>query len=89
MATREQETAVRAHLQLHIELLAEEEHEGWRAHLDSEGWRHGQVRDDKQRLHDCLIPYCELREIDRKKDRDSVLHYSDFASTAKWKITFA
>jgi hypothetical protein len=89
LATRDQETAVRAHLQLHIELLAEEEHEGWMAHLDSEGWKHSQIRDDKHRLHDCLIPYCELREIDRRKDRDSVLHYPDFARTAKWKITFA
>jgi hypothetical protein len=88
MATKPQEKAIRAHLQLHIELLAESEHEGWMAHLISEGWRKGQIRDDKQRVHDCLVSYRELREIDREKDRDSVRHYPDFARTAKWKISF-
>lgn len=89
LATREKEKSALAHLQLHIELLAEAEHAGWMAHQLSEGWRHGITRDDQHRLHDCLIPYNELREIDRQKDRESVLHYQDFARSVKWKITFS
>lgn len=88
LATQEQEAAILAHMELHVELLAEAEHEGWMVQQLSEGWRHGRVRDDQQRFHECLIPYHELREIDREKDRGSVRHYPDFARTAKWKITF-
>jgi hypothetical protein len=88
-ATAAEEKAVRRHLELHIELLGEAEHEGWMSHQRSEGWRYAEKRDDQAKLHNCLVPYRELSEKDRNKDRNSVLHYPDFARRAGWKIVFA
>jgi hypothetical protein len=84
----EDEAEVRQHLTTHLALLAEAEHDGWMDHLKSEGWRYGAVRNDEQRVHDCLIPYAELREQDREKDRESVRRYPDFARKAGWHLRF-
>lgn len=88
-ATAKDETEeVRKHLERHLEALAEEEHNGWMAHLESEGWQYADVRDDENHRHDCLRPYNELREVDKEKDRDSIRHYPDFAQTAGFRIVF-
>jgi hypothetical protein len=79
---------VRKHLKRHLEGLAEEEHNGWMAHLKSEGWQDDEVRDDDNRRHNCLRPFNELREVDKEKDRDSIRHYPDFAREAGFKIVF-
>jgi hypothetical protein len=76
------------HLRRHLEALAEEEHNGWMAHLLSEGWRFYETRDDERRLHDSLRPFNELRESEKEKDRDSVRHYPDFAREAGYEIVF-
>jgi len=90
IATSEEEKQkVEAHLLFHRELLSEAEHEGWMEHLFSEGWSYSKDRDNGKRLHNCLVPYHQLREVDRDKDRKSIDHYPDFARTAKWKIRFA
>ena len=88
LATAEEESKVREHLEHHLEALAEEEHKGWMAHLDAEGWEFASTRDDDLRRHDCLRPFHELRELDKEKDRDSVRHYPDFAREAGFKIVF-
>lgn len=79
---------VRKHLERHLEALAEEEHNGWMAHLESEGWRYDEVRDDDARRHDRLRPFNELPEVDKEKDRDSIRHYPDFAREAGFRIVF-
>ena len=83
-----EEKLIREHLNRHLEALAEEEHEGWMAHLQSEGWKFSSTRDDDRRLHDCLRPFHELRELDKDKDRESVRHYPDFVKRAGFKIVF-
>jgi hypothetical protein len=57
------------------------------AHLASDGWQFADVRDDKQKRHDCLRPFHELREVDKEKDRRAVKHYPDFVRLAGYKIT--
>ncbi len=87
-ATESAEKRVAQHLNLHLEILAETEHEGWMSFLLSEGWRPSEVRDDDKRRHDCLRPYSDLRETDREKDRDSIRRYNDFARRAGYRIVF-
>jgi hypothetical protein len=87
-ATRAQETLVRDHIEFHIASLAEEEHRGWMSNAESEGWQFNEVRDDDKKLHDCLIPFHELRELDQEKDRHTVRHFPDFVRKAGFKIQF-
>jgi hypothetical protein len=55
-----------------IETLARVEHRRWAAERLLAGWRHGAARDDRARLHPDLVPYEELDEATREKDRDMV-----------------
>jgi len=87
-ATAEEETVVSDQLQRHIEPLAEEEHKGWMANAESEGLRFAEVRDDKKGLHNCLRPFHELIDLDKKKDRDTVMKYPYFVRLAGYKIVF-
>lgn len=54
------------------ERLAEVEHRRWCADRIDHGWRHGAHRDDALRLHPCLVPWDDLSEADRHKDRNGV-----------------
>ena len=51
------------------EVLAENVHEVWSAHRIAEGWRYGEKRDDKAKLHPGLVPYSELSEAEKEYDR--------------------
>jgi hypothetical protein len=53
----------------HLELLAQREHERWlQAKLEA-GWRYAPQTDKSQKLHACLVPWAELPESERQKDR--------------------
>lgn len=56
-----------------IELLAEMEHRRWWADRSLNGWKFSEVRNDKKRFHPNMIPYKDLNDPDRQKDRDSVI----------------
>jgi hypothetical protein len=43
-------------------LLAEMEHRRWNSEKINNGWKYGTVRDDKNKIHDCLIPWKEFPE---------------------------
>lgn len=88
IATPQEEEAVRRHLLLHLESMAEEEHRGWMSNAALEGWRFAEVRNDDKRLHNCLRAFNELSELDKEKDRSSVRHYPDFVRLAGFKIAF-
>jgi hypothetical protein len=55
-----------------IEMLAEAEHARWMAARALNGWRYGSPRDNGKRLHPDMIPYSELDEAARDKDRHEV-----------------
>ncbi len=87
-ATPDEQRRVRQHLEYHLELLANAEHQGWMQwHFDN-GWTYHPKRDDKQRRHNCLKPFTQLKETDRTKDREQVRHFPDFADKAGFKIVF-
>jgi hypothetical protein len=56
-------------LQALVEQLAENSHDLWARMRMSEGWKHGEQRNDDLRLHPCLVPYSELPESEKEYDR--------------------
>lgn len=76
------------HLEHHVERLAEVEHDGWFDHRARNGWKLATEKNALKKEHHALVPYSDLSESDRKRDRNAVLHYPDFASLAKYDIRF-
>jgi hypothetical protein len=54
----------------------ERSHENWMARKTHEGWSHGPVKDEQKKQHPCFLPYAELPEAQKMKDRIfvSVVH---------------
>lgn len=52
--------------------LAQIEHRRWCADRIDHGWRHGETRDDENRLHPSLVPWDALSVNDQQKDRNAV-----------------
>jgi hypothetical protein len=57
---------------LHMELLAQLEHRRWMAEKHLAGYSYGEVRDEDRMLHPDLIPWEELTEADKEKDRANI-----------------
>lgn len=55
-----------------IEILSMLEHQRWNANKWLQGWKWGPARDNNQRLHQDLIPYTELSEETKEKDRQTI-----------------
>ena len=55
-----------------LERLAELEHERWNEERSRSGWTWGAERDETAKLHPSLLPWTELPEPEREKDREAV-----------------
>lgn len=55
-----------------IRRLSQNTHEVWSSQRQREGWRYGRERDDRQKLHPCLVAYEELDETERSYDQEIV-----------------
>ena len=55
-----------------VETLAIIEHQRWMAHRYLQGWSFGDKRDDLQKLHPSLVPWEQLSESEKQKDRDTI-----------------
>ncbi len=75
-------------LKKNIELLSEAEHDGWMEQKFRNGWVFGLSRDDDKKIHNALIPYIDLSETDKGKDRDAVLNYPYIVKMAGYKIVY-
>lgn len=64
-----------------IEQLAELEHDRWMDERRADGWTLG-ARDDKARTHPSLVPWDELPESEKEKDRDVVRAIPDLLAAA-------
>lgn len=53
--------------------LAEAEHESWLKHYQADGWRHGDVRDDRVRRHPDLLPWGQLDKAAQRKTEAGVV----------------
>ena len=73
-------------LKTNLDLLATMEHEGWMDEKRRQGWTFGETRDNAQLKHPLMIPYCDLPEIEKDKDRDSIRNYASRVGEAGYKI---
>jgi hypothetical protein len=80
------EDELKAQLDQNIERLAEAEHDGWMEHRSRNGWRYAEKRDDTRKLHPDMLPFAELPEREKGKDRNTIRHYPDFAVRAGYRI---
>jgi len=69
-----------------LNILAEEEHDLWVDVKRANGWRQGEKRDDNKLIHNCLVPYRDLRAEDQKKDQNSVCNFPRIVELAGFKI---
>jgi hypothetical protein len=61
----------------HMEILAELDHIRWSRYHYINNWRYGipangRAKDPDQRIHTCVIPYEELPEPEKEKDRENI-----------------
>jgi len=52
-----------------IEVMAEMEHGRWVVERLSEGWKWGKTRDEKEKTNPTLVPWADLPEDEKNKDR--------------------
>jgi hypothetical protein len=69
-----------------IEMLAAVEHGRWAAGKYLEGWAYGESRDDARFLHPSLIPYADLPESEKEKDRANVREIPALLSMASQSL---
>lgn len=62
-------------LESRIEAAAIAEHAGWMAEKIESGWNYGPQRDDAAKVHPSIIPYADLSEVEKEKDRSAVRNY--------------
>ncbi|OPX73446.1 MAG: voltage-gated potassium channel [Methanoregulaceae archaeon PtaB.Bin108] len=55
-----------------IEYLAEMEHVRWMEAMKTQGFSFGSIKDEQKKTHPSMVPYIELSESEKEKDRDTV-----------------
>jgi hypothetical protein len=85
-ASPEEENTVTPLLRSHLELYAEAEHLGWEEQKRMEGWVYGPTKDNEKRTHPLLVPYSELPEAEKEKDRRTIGNYPKYVWDAGFKI---
>jgi hypothetical protein len=69
-----------------LETLARQEHDRWMRDRIADGWSYGETRDDARKLHPSLVPYEELSEDEREKDRDAIRDLPRMLAEAGFEI---
>lgn len=69
-----------------LELLAEAEHNGWMAFKKDNDWTWADLRNDDEKQHPAMVPYKDLPEVDKGKDRDAVKNYLKIVPLAGYTI---
>ncbi len=65
-----------------VDKLAPLEHDRWMAQRVDDGWRQGPERDDRRRIHPDLVPWEQLPESSRAKDREAIRNLQTTYETA-------
>ena len=66
--------------------MSELEHNGWMAQRQAMGWRKAAERDDYRKHHPSMLPYSDLPEQEKNKDRDTVQEYETLLKSAGYVI---
>ncbi len=78
---------VNALVEENIDVLAEVEHDLWMKEKILNGWQLGE-RNNEEKLHPCLLPYRELPENEKQKDKDAVKNYPLITRKAEFILVF-
>ena len=70
-----------------IKYLAELEHNEWMEEKYLNGYRYAKVRDESRRKHSSLVPYDELDDADRERDKENVDLMLKVVDLAGYKFT--
>jgi ryanodine receptor 2 len=60
-------------LLLLTEKIAENVHDIWALGRMADGWTYGEMRDDPNKKHPCLVEYDKLTDDEKKYDRNTAL----------------
>ena len=69
-----------------IEMLAQMEHESWAEEKLSEGWKYRPTKDPEKKTSPYLVPWNDLPEEEKDKDRDQVRGLPQFLAKARFEI---
>jgi hypothetical protein len=69
-----------------IEQLSRLEHERWMNEKQNDGWRYGTERNDAEKLHPSIVPYEQLPETEKEKDRDTIRQIPEILSLIDFQI---
>ncbi len=83
----DEQATIRSLIEQNLEVLAEGEHDGWVDSRQRHGWRLGPQKNIEAREDHLLMPYEELPEKEKTKDRDSVCNYVDIIAETAFLIT--
>jgi hypothetical protein len=67
-------------------MLAQLEHRRWLADKYLAGYSYGKVRDEDHMLHPDLIPWEDLSEADREKDRNNIRQIPELMAMQGLKV---
>ena len=60
-----------------LETVAELEHIRWCRYHYLHNWKYGPVTDTARRIHNCLVPFSELSEAEKRKDIEAIKSTAD------------
>jgi rubredoxin len=69
-----------------VEMLAEAEHERWMQSMLDDGWSYAPDADPEKKQNVCLLPWSELPEEEKEKDRDLVRGIPNVLAQAGYTI---
>jgi len=70
----------------HLDELAEKEHERWMRLKINTGWKYASETDKKHQLHEALVPWDDLSEEDKEKDRIMVRKIPEILANVGYTI---
>jgi hypothetical protein len=70
-----------------LDVLAQMEKRRWNAERLLSGWIFGKERSDKLRIHPLLVPWEELAEKEKQKDRDTVSNITNTITALGFSLT--
>ena len=69
-----------------VEVLAMHEHERWMSERIRRGWAYGPVTSIAEKVHDCLVPWPQLPEEQKEKDRNTIRTLPQILAKVRLKI---
>ena len=70
-----------------LNVLAKIEKRRWNAERLLGGWIYGEERNNELRIHNLLVPWEKLNEIEQQKDRDTILNITNTINSLGYSIT--